>query len=184
MKKSISFLSKAIIVLLCLSMLFSCSKNNNADIPKDSEEIDNFTDTEQTVQLSADELSSEIDKLMVNASKLTKIGNEYIELILELDTSVIADSCVKVQTAGTEADQYGIFVCGSAEDANKIAEQLNNYLNTLRDSWDNFDYLPEEAPKIAAAEVRKNSCSVCYVIASENEKSGIFNLFDNTILTY
>ncbi len=163
------------ILFLCSLFIISCNKHDEA-VSSESD-ISGSTSVIDSKEYTPSEFSLEADRLLSNSSKLTEIGDEYIELILELDISKCVDYCVKVQTSGTEADQYGIFVCSCTDDAETISEQLNAYLNTLRDSWDNFDYLPQEKPKIDAAEVKTNGAAVCYVIASESEKKAVFDLF-------
>lgn len=164
-----------IIFVLFLYIIFaSCSQTNNNTSTGN-------TDVKNTKLFKSDipaiEFAERFDSLLLNGTKLTAVDDDYINGMLELNLGDVTEYVLKIQTSGTEVDQYGIFKTTNEIKAEALADSVKSYLETLRDNWQNFNYLPEEMPKINAAEVKSAGLYVIFVIATEDEKTAVFDEF-------
>lgn len=152
----------------------SCSLANN------NKSSDN-TDVKNTEVFKSDitaiEFAERFDSMLLNGTKLTAVDDDYINGMLELNLNDVTEYVLKIQTSGTEVDQYGIFKTTSEIKAEALADSVKSYLEMLSDNWQNFNYLPEEMPKINAAEVKSAGLYVVFVIATEDEKTAVFDEF-------
>jgi hypothetical protein len=170
-------MKKMIIVLFTAFILIqfvSCTDINNPKV----------TETTAAViknDISAAEFAGRFDALLLNAAKLTAVDDDYVKGMLGLNLDNVSEYVLKVQTSGTAVDQYGIFKTTGEKEAEALAVSVKAYLQMLNDNWGNFNYLPEEMPKIKAAEVKSAGVYVVFVIASENEKTAVFNEFNAMI---
>lgn len=163
----------SLLILIMLALPLACCKGGSGNADKGDD------NTALRDDIPAEAFSAEFDKLFSNSSKLTAVGDDYVRGMVELDLDRVSDYVLKVQTSGTEVDQYGIFKAQSAADAEALADSIAAYLDTLRNNWDNFNYLPEEMPKIKAAEVKTAGVYVVFVVASDSEKKAVFDKFDS-----
>jgi hypothetical protein len=131
--------------------------------------------------ISAEEFAGRFEPLLSNGAKLTAVDDDYISGMLGLNTDDISEYILKIQTTGTEVDQYGIFKVTAANKTEAVADSIKNYLDMLNENWQNFYYLPEEMPKINAAEVKSAGLYVVFVIAAEEEKTAVFDEFDKIL---
>ncbi len=122
-------------------------------------------------------LAESFDVLLVNGARLSAVDDDYITGMIGLDLEDVTDYILKIQTSGTEIDQYGVFRTSSEVKASELAGSVETYLDMLRENWGNFNYLPAEMPKINAAEVRSAGIYVLFVVASEDEKKAVFENF-------
>lgn len=167
MKKKILLI---LFVLLMLIQFVSCSDTKKPQI----------ADTTANViknDISAAEIAGHFDALLINAAKLTAVDDDYVTGMLGLNLNNVSEYVLKVQTSGTEIDQYGVFKTTGEKEAETLAVSVKAYLDMLNDNWGNFSYLPEEMPKIKAAEVKSAGVYVVFVIASEQEKTAVFDSF-------
>lgn len=166
---------------ICFVFLFilftSCSLiNNNKTSDNDGKNTAVFKS-----DITAVEFSEQFDTILVNGAKLTAVDDDYITGMLELNLDDVTEYVLKIQTSGTEVDQYGIFKTTSEIKAEELAGSVKSYLEMLSDNWQNFNYLPEEMPKINAAEVKSAGLYVVFVIATEDEKTAIFEEFSSML---
>lgn len=162
-----------IFFVFLLIMFTSCSNSNNK---KQSDHTD-VINTVFKSDITAVEFAERFDSLLLNGTKLTAVDDDYITGMLELNLDDVTEYVLKIQTSGTEVDQYGIFKTISETKAEALADSVSAYLVMLNDNWQNFNYLPEEMPKINAAEVKSAGLYVVFVIATEDEKTAVFDEF-------
>jgi hypothetical protein len=171
MKKKIAI----ILFAALLSMqLISCS---DAKRPQNSDITSNETAAVIKNDISTAEFAGRFDTLLKNAAMLTAVDDDYVTGMLGLNLDNVSEYVLKVQTSGTEVDQYGIFKTTDEKEAEKLSVSVRAYLDMLNDNWENFSYLPEEMPKIKAAEVKSAGVYVVFVTASEEEKTAVFDEF-------
>jgi len=154
-----------ILTLLCLSvMLISCGGSDTvSDVP-------------------VSELSTAVDGLIANGSKLSAVDGDYVKGSLELDTALLEDYILKIQVSGTEIDQYGIFKASDEANIEAVENALNTYLDTMRTNWGNFNYLPEEKVKLDNSSVETIGSYVVFTILSEDESTAVIDRI-NEMLT-
>ncbi len=168
---------KKITSIFCVFLILifaSCSNTNNNKSPgnTDVKKPEVFKN-----DITAVEFAERFDSILLNGTKLTAVDDDYINGMLELNLNDVTEYVLKIQTSGTEVDQYGIFKTTSETKAEELADSVQSYLQMLSDNWQNFNYLPEEMPKIKAAEVKSAGLYVVFVIATEDEKTAIFDKF-------
>ena len=155
-----------ILTLLCLSvMLISCG--GDSDVVSDVPVV---------------ELSTAVDGLIANGSKLSAVDGDYVKGSLELDTALLEDYILKIQVSGTEIDQYGIFKAADEANIEAVENALNSYLDTMRTNWGNFNYLPEEKVKLDNSSVETIGSYVVFTILSEDESTAVIDRI-NEMLT-
>jgi hypothetical protein len=174
MKKIIIFLIAAVFII----QIVSCSRT---DKPQDSAATESSAEAVIKNDVPVSEIAARYDRLLSNVAKLTAVDNDYITGMLGLDLDNVSEYVLKVQTSGTEVDSYGIFKLTDEAQAGSLAGSIRDYLDMLNDNWENFNYLPEEMPKIKAAEVKSAGVYVTFVIASEDEKNAVFDEFYSAI---
>ena len=164
-------MKKLLILLLALSLLLAgCASAGGEE-----------KQTEQKEPLTAAEFVSAATDILSNSSKLTAVGDDYIINMMEISTSLATEYTVMLQTAGTEADMFGIFVCENDDGAKQIEGEINKYLAALADSWSDFNYLPTESAKLEKAKVGRSGSYVFFCVASEEEAENLLQYFnDNT----
>lgn len=162
-----------IIFFLSLSIIMlSCNESENYQSDTDQQK-----NTDYKENISVKEFAEQFDNLLSNGQKLTPVDDDFINGMLQLDLSNVSEYLLKIQTSGTEVDQYGIFKAKSEKAADLLANSVQAYLEMLRENWQNFNYLPEETPKINAAEVKTAALYVVFVVAAEDEKAAVFDEF-------
>ncbi|MHB1152279.1 MAG: DUF4358 domain-containing protein [Eubacteriales bacterium] len=168
---------KKITTIFCVFFILifaSCSNTNNNNSP-DNTDVNN-TEVFKS-DITAAEFAERFDSILLNGTKLTAVDDDYINGMLELNLNDVTEYVLKIQTSGTEVDQYGVFKTTSETTAEGLADSVQSYLEMLSDNWENFNYLPEEMPKIKAAEVKSAGLYVVFVIATEDEKTAVFDEF-------
>jgi hypothetical protein len=168
---------KKITIIICIFIILifaSCSNINNNQTP-DNTDVKNTEDFKSDI--TAVKFAERFDSILLNGTKLTAVDDDYINGMLELNLNDVTEYVLKIQTSGTEVDQYGIFKTTSKITAEGLADSVKSYLQMLSDNWQNFNYLPEEMPKINAAEVKSAGLYVVFVIATEDEKTAVFDEF-------
>lgn len=160
--KTVIYDTAAVFLVLLLFLSASCSAEKapvyNSDIP-------------------VAQLAESFDALLANGTRLSAVDDDYITGMIGLDLEDVTEYVLKIQTSGTEIDQYGVFKTSSEAKAAELSGSVESYLEMLRENWGNFNYLPAEMPKINAAEVRSAGIYVLFVIASEDEKKAVFENF-------
>ncbi len=179
-------MKKTLIIILSFLALIhtSCSDNsidenqteqkNVIEINDENEEESDFNYSNITIE----NISETVEKYMGNSNKLSAVNDDYIVGMIELDLDLIDEYTLKMQTMGTQTDQYGIFLAKDEKAAAEIGSALDVYLKLLYENSADFNYLPEEIPKLEAAETHIKGSYVFYIIASENEVTSAVGSFD------
>ena len=140
------------VILLCTVCLFSCTNTENAP--------ENYKNDVDVSVLSSKVLETAPD------ISFTKAGNAYIELNLPIDTSLCEEYEVYLSSTGT-ADLFGVFKTSNVKDAETVAAQGQEYLDTLEENWMS-EYLPEELPKVENAVCKQFGQYVTFVILEDS----------------
>jgi len=134
----------------------------------------------KTYDVAADaapeELSAAVDAKISN-KELSLLPEAYIAGSMSIDVSELEGYAVKMCTIGTNIDEYGIFKCTDAGEAEEIHKMVESYLDMREKSW-MPEYLPEEYPKIENADSIRLGSYVMYAILSEQDKYEAFEAFE------
>ncbi len=161
-----AMMRKAIILLFALlsafCMLSSCAKKEawRADVPM----------SELTAAVEAG-LASE---------GLTAMDEAYLKGALKLDDSLFDDYAVKINAYGVNIDEYGIFKALDEDSVPSVRAAVEDYLRLRKETWME-EYMPEEKPKLEAAEVRTCGLYVMYAILSDGERETAFSGFEDAL---
>ena len=146
MKKLLSIL---LILALCLPVLVACGS-----APAPAEEP------------ALDEAVAAIDAAIGNADTLVAVDADYVKGSMKMDVSGFAGWTVKINAYGANIDEYGVFRAADAAQAAEIKAAVEAYLQMREDTW-MPEYMPEERPKLDAAEIVTNGTYVCYFILGD-----------------
>jgi len=165
-------------LLLALSLLAGCQEEPPDSQPQTEADA---ADTEVKSPPTAAKLAETFDGLLSTAENLSAMDEEYLLYMMEIDPTGVDDWIVKVQTSGTQVDQYGIFVADDADQARSLAAVLQGYLDRTEESWAQFNYLPDELPKLEKAKVVTAGNYVLYLIAADSEQDACIRAFEEAV---
>ena len=135
----------------------------------------------ETVSYSTDiavsDLAASADTALTDSDKYADVSESYITNRMGIDLSGIEDYVVKINVI----DEYGIFKAPSNDDAAKIEETVESYLDKRVEEW-MPEYMPEEFPKVENATVKVFGNYVVYCILADDAKSDVFTAVENTLL--
>ena len=172
MKKRIVALLLALITVLAFA---SCGEKS----PVTDETT--VEDVKDVVTPDIPHFATLLEGALSNASKLTAVEDDYVEAMMEIDLTNVEAYTVRIQTMGTAIDQYGIFKAADEKAAKALCEELQSYIDTTRENWENFNYLPEETPKLDGAKATQKGVYVFYVIANANEREAFTKIFNENV---
>lgn len=131
----------------------------------------------EPVVVDFDELVASVDKAIGAADSMVAIDDSYIKGSMKMEVSDYDGHVVKVNAYGVNIDEYGIFKAGDEEQVKELEEAITAYLKLRDDSW-MTEYMPEEYPKLQAAEQKTQGLYVMYAILSDEGKTAAFKAFD------
>ena len=139
-----------LIFTLCVLLLCSCAKNK------------------VTIEYKTDVDVNSIASKVIEENELTtltKADEGWVALNIPVDTSLCESSVVYISITG-ESNLFGIFKATSEENANKLNEMANKYLDNLEANWMS-EYAPEELPKVQNAITMKCGNYVSFIILED-----------------
>ena len=151
-------------VALALCMLFaSCNKT-----PKYRDDV------------KTSEIADSIKQKIEGGDKLTEVNETFIENTMGVAASEYEDHSVFITVVGTNINEFGIFKAKDSAQAEKLKEELQDYLKLRNEAW-MPEYLPEEYPKLKNAEVKSAGLYVMYAILSDSEKQAAFSELESML---
>lgn len=116
----------------------------------------------------------------VGAENLVPVEENYIRGRLKLDVSGCAEYTVKINSMGTNVDEYGLFKAKDEDAAKALSAAVQRYLDERLSTWMD-EYMPEEKPKVENASVKTQGVYVMYTILSEKGAAAAFKALDNAV---
>ena len=165
------------LILAIISMLVFASCANNSS-NADETTVD---EGKEVVTPDIPTFATMLEGTLANASKLTAVEDDYVEAMMSVDLTNVEEYTVRIQTMGTAIDQYGVFKATDDKSAKALCENLQSYIDTTRDNWENFNYLPEETPKLDGAKAVQKGVYVVYVVASADERDAFMKIFNENV---
>lgn len=104
-----------------------------------------------------------IDEAIGNDDTMIAVDEDYVKGSMKMDVSGFASWTVKINAYGANIDEYGVFRAADADQAAEIKTAVETYLQMRADTW-MPEYMPEERPKLDAAQIVTNGTYVCYFI--------------------
>ena len=135
-------------------------------------------DAAGTKDVAVSDLSAAVTKAIGKDGSLSASDGMFLGLTKK-SAAEIGDHAVLINVYGTNIDEIGIFKSGtmSAADLKALAD---DYLAKRAAAWME-EYMPEEKPKLTAAEVRTVGNYVMYCILSDADKTAAFKAFEDAL---
>ena len=131
---------------------------------------------ETDVNVPVSDIVSALDAALNKGDALVAVDESYIKGYMKMDVSDYAAYTVKINAYGANIDEYGIFQANDAKQAKDVEAAVEAYLQLRLDSWMD-EYMPEEKPKLTAAEIKSEGKYVMYAILSDADKTAAFDAF-------
>lgn len=151
MKKTLR-LCATLLLLACSLSLFACGPSKKYADQVPIADITSAFEKNTVVFRSADE-----DFLAINLSGIASLCSEAEVRFSEPDTNI---------------SEYGIFHAKDSASAKDVKKLCEDYLSKKKQNW-NYDYLPEEGPKMKNATVAVFGNYVVYMILGESERTAL-----------
>lgn len=116
----------------------------------------------------------------VGTDSLVQVDENYVNGRLKVDVSGCAEYAVKINSMGTNVDEYGLFKAKDEDAAKALAEDVQAYLDERLATWMD-EYMPEEKPKVEKAEVKTVGVYVMYTILSDKGAAAAFKALDEAV---
>ncbi|NLO48023.1 MAG: DUF4358 domain-containing protein [Clostridiales bacterium] len=104
---------------------------------------------------------------------LADMTESYVKGAMKMDPALFAEYVVKVNAAGANIDEYGIFKAKDASSLKAVEEEIKDYLQMRKDTWME-EYMPLEKPKLVSAEIKTMGLYVMYAILSNDSRAVVF----------
>lgn len=150
-------------IILSVLLLASCSAKN-ANVRDDAPVSD---------------IAAAVDTRL-SAESFASMDESYLKGAMKLDTSLFKEYEVKINAFGANIDEYGIFRAADNTEIKDVEKAVKNYLQMRLDTWME-EYMPEEKPKLEAAETVTMGSYVIYAILSDEAKANVFEEFKSTL---
>ena len=143
------------LILIMTICLVACSKNNE-------------TKSNYLTNVDCNDLA---DIVLNNAPDIsfTQAEEAYVQLNISVDTSLCDDYIVYISQTGS-ADLFGIFKANSLENAEKVLEMADKYLENLEKNFMS-EYQPDELPKVKNAVAKQFGNYVVFTVLEESQKT-------------
>lgn len=160
-RKYVKAVSLVVIGVMALAMLCACGSSAASDVP-------------------VEDICSAVDTALAKQDKLVAVEENYIKGYMKMDVSDYDQYAVKINAYGANIDEYGIFKSKDAAQTKEVKAAVEAYLQLRLDSWMD-EYMPEEKPKLADAEIKTVGNYVMYCILSDSDKSAAFAAFEDAL---
>ncbi|MBQ8287882.1 MAG: DUF4358 domain-containing protein [Clostridia bacterium] len=138
------------ILILCLVSLTACARR--APVYREDVEVK--------------KVQEEVDGMLYHTDSLISYDPEEVRFYLDLPEEYCSDCIVRAQTSSVSIDEYGIFHCKTEEDAEKLEDLLEDYLERSLEGKREWlqSYNPSELQKLERSDVERFGSYVVYGI--------------------
>lgn len=158
MKKRISVSLLALVLIV--SILGSCSSGG-------------------TKEVTLTQLQDAVSAAVTNKADMSDFAIDTMQSFYsDINPELVKEYKAMRTTQGTSADQFGVFICKDEAAAKEFSSQLSSGIKTLAESAANFNYTPEEQPKLDNAKVETNGKYVMFAILSDTERAAAISAFN------
>ena len=133
-----------------------------------------------TKNVEVGDIAAAVDEALDKGGNLVAVDEAYIKGYMKMDVSEYEGFTVKINAYGANIDEYGVFRAKDSSQAREIKSAVEGYLQLRVDSWME-EYMPEEKPKLSAAEVKTNGNYIMYCILGDADKAAAFAAFDGAL---
>ena len=119
-----------------------------------------------------------VEKAIPDSGNMVEADKDYLNGFFSAEPDDFASYIIKVQSDGSNIDEFGIFEAKSNDDISNITKMLDDFFETYRSAW-NDSYLQSEYPKLRDAEYYVSGEFVMYCILNEETKEAALTAFKN-----
>ena len=116
---------------------------------------------------------AEVADSCLETDALAVMTESYVKGAMKMEPALFAEYTVKVNAAGANIDEYGIFKAKKESSLKAVKEEVKAYLQMRKDTWME-EYMPEEKPKLVSTEIKTMGLYVMYAILSDNSRAAVF----------
>ena len=133
--------------------------------------------------ISCRELMELAEKEIPTDLGYTDFGEEQIRYYFD-NTDDFDDVCLRYSTRSENINEVGIFHSASKQEAKEMREEIEDYLEDMREEQSAFiaSYAPNELSKLEEAEIRQFGNYTVYTILSREDKSKVFQALKDRLL--
>ena len=143
-----------LVFVLALGLLAACGGGTTKDVP-------------------VSELVEAVDNALGDRVDMVERDSMYLEGMVQVKTDDYKEGVVKTNSYAENVDEYGIFKGADEAQAKALETKIKSYLKLRIDTWMDA-YMPEEKPKMQAAECKRVGNYVMYAVLSDDAKSDGF----------
>ncbi len=126
-------------------------------------------------------LCEKTEQIISDTEGLVAVPESYVTNIMKIDLALFTEYAVFKQATGETIDEYGIFKVAAPDNADTAVKAVTDYVTVTQNTSMVEDYMPEEAPKLAGAEVKVMGEYVIYCILSEDTKAAVFEAIESVL---
>ncbi len=143
-------LKRTLILTVSLLLLTACSRR--APVYRNDVEVK--------------DVQKEIDGLLYHTDSLVSYDPDDVRFYLDLPEEYCNDCIVRAQSSSVSIDEYGIFRCKNEEEAEKLEDLLEDYLERSLEGKREWlqSYNPDELQKLERSDVERFGSYVFYGI--------------------
>ena len=112
----------------------------------------------------------------IDTEDMAQIPDTYVEGMMKIPLDGYVSRNAIISSTGTSIDEYGIFQGKDEAQTAELKAALEDYLDYRMELWMD-EYLPEEKPKLANAEVWSEGNYVMYAILDDAEREAVYKAF-------
>ncbi len=112
----------------------------------------------------------------IDTEDMAQIPDTYVEGVMKISLDGYVSRNTIISAVGTSIDEYGIFQGKDEAQTAELKAALEDYLEYRMELWMD-EYLPEEKPKLATAEVWSEGNYVMYAILDDAEREAVYKAF-------
>ena len=185
-----SKLLKTVVITSFMALVMTGCGDQQNDSKKSDEE--SISSESISSELSGSETISSETKSDKNVSELAKsivegksevafaeMTDSYVEGVMSIDLSKVAEYAVYVDASGTSVDEFGIFKANDGE-SEEVEKMIKDYLDMRLDTWMD-EYMPEEKPKVQNAKITKKDNYYIYTILGESAAQEAVSTFESAL---
>lgn len=160
MKRNTKRISLLLAACALLTLLAACGGGGRDDVP-------------------VADIVTAVDAALSDSSGMLAVEESYVQGRLQVDTANCQEYAVKLNSS-TNINEYGVFKAKDEDAAKTVAAEVEAYLSDRLSTWMD-EYMPDEKPKLEAAEIKTQGVYVLYAILSDSDKTAAFSAFTNAI---
>ncbi len=130
-----------------------------------------------------DVAAADVSKAVVAAlpaDSFAAASETYITGVMKMEVSGFKGYDVEANSKGENIDMFGVFQGSDEKQTAEIKKACDDYLQMRKDTW-MPEYMPEERPKMDAAEVKVVGHYVMFAILSDSDKTAAFGAFEKAL---